>query len=125
MDITDKIINRNPIVAYRLHDPISNTEGQITNFDKDILRQAVSSGKIVVAVRKNGAREIADVESVREIDNAYVNGIELVTPKYVDERINAIISAITEISSALVEVVPEQKNIKIKSVINTCSSFKK
>lgn len=52
-------------VIYMAHDPLSNTEAQVTEFDPALLNAAAAQGVLFVAVDAHGNRRIADVSEVK------------------------------------------------------------
>lgn len=77
-------------VIYMAHDPLSNTEAQVTEFDPALLNAAAAQGVVFVAVDANGNRRIADVSEVKPPEGTE-GSLQLVQPVYVDERMQAVV----------------------------------
>ena len=77
-------------VIYMAHDPLSNTEAQVTEFDPALLNAAASQGVVFVAVDAHGNRRIADVSEVKP-QKGTEGSLQLVQPVYVDERMQAVV----------------------------------
>ena len=75
-------------VIYMAHDPLSNTEAQVTEFDPALLNAAASLS--FVAVDAHGNRRIADVSEVKP-QKGTEGSLQLVQPVYVDERMQAVV----------------------------------
>lgn len=117
------IEENNTIVRYMLHDPISNTEGQLINFDHEFLAKADEAGMVFIGIHMDGTREIVPLENVKPIENAYVDGIELVTPKYVDDRIDALSTALLSLASVVENTSGSSSRIaNIKTTLKTALS---
>lgn len=95
----------NQIIAYILHDAVQNVEGYITNYDKNLLQEAESSGCIIIAERNDGSRQIVKAEDVHE-PAPNINGVKLVKHSYVDNRMKAV----CEVFDALAETMPSTKS---------------
>lgn len=79
------------IVAYILHDPIGNVEGYIAEYDTEQLRAAEEHGMLIIAEYNDGSRECVHAGDVTEPAPA-LNGVDLVQPVYVDERMKAVVN---------------------------------
>ena len=79
------------VVAYILHDPVANMEGYITDFSDDSLHGAESMGLIIIAEYNDGSRERVSADDVKP-PNPEVNGISVVLPPYVDDRMKAVVA---------------------------------
>lgn len=77
-------------VIYMAHDPLSNTEAQVTEFDPALLNAAAAQGVLFVAVDAHGNRRIADVSEVKP-PKGTEGSLQLVQPVYVDERMQAVV----------------------------------
>jgi TRAP-type C4-dicarboxylate transport system substrate-binding protein len=72
-------------VMFLAHDPLSNTEMQVSEFDPALLNAAAGQGVVFIAVDANGFREIVRPEDVTPPDG--VSGsFTLVEPVYVHGR---------------------------------------
>ena len=92
-------------VMFLAHDPLSNTEMQVSEFDP-----AAGQGVVFIAVDANGFREIVRPEDVTPPDG--VSGsFTLVEPVYVDDRMAAVIDVFDAMEALLfsdAETVAEQ-----------------
>lgn len=77
-------------VIYIAHDPITNTEAQVTEYDPALLEAAQDAGIVFIAQDINGNREIVKAADIKE-----PTGLEgecvLVQPVYVDTRMQAVV----------------------------------
>lgn len=76
---------------YLLHDPVSNVEGVVAEFDRSKLQEAENRGNIFIAVHSNGSREVVKAADVRRPE-PMLNGVELAQPEYVDVRMDAVVA---------------------------------
>ena len=90
-------------VIYLAHDPVSNTEAQVTEFDPALLNAAASQGVVFVAVDAHGNRRIADVSEVKPPEGTE-GSLQLVQPVYVDERMQAVVDVFDALQTL---VLPE------------------
>lgn len=78
------------ITSYIAHDPISNTEGVVAEYDRELLLRASESGIVFIAVDEQGERSIVSVDEVKEPEPAG-GELQIVQPMYVDERMMAVV----------------------------------
>lgn len=90
-------------VIYMAHDPLSNTEAQVTEFDPALLNAAAAQGVVFVAVDAHGNRRIADVSEVKPPEGTE-GSLQLVQPVYVDERMQAVVDVFDALQTL---VLPE------------------
>lgn len=90
-------------VIYLAHDPLSNTEAQVTEFDPALLNAAAAQGVVFVAVDAHGNRRIADVSEVKPPEGTE-GSLLLVQPVYVDERMQAVVDVFDALQTL---VLPE------------------
>lgn len=90
-------------VIYMAHDPLSNTEAQVTEFDPALLNAAAAQGVVFVAVDAHGNRRIADVSEVKP-QKGTEGSLQLVQPVYVDERMQAVVDVFDALQTL---VLPE------------------
>lgn len=90
-------------VIYLAHDPLSNTEAQVTEFDPALLNAAAAQGVVFVAVDAHGNRRIADVSEVKP-QKGTEGSLQLVQPVYVDERMQAVVDVFDALQTL---VLPE------------------
>lgn len=97
-------------VLFLAHDPLSNTEMQVSEFDPALLKAAAAQGVVFIAVDANGFREVVQPEDVKPPDG--VSGsFTLVEPVYVDDRMAAVIDVFDAMEALLfsgAETVAEQ-----------------
>lgn len=93
------------VVAHILHDAAANVEGYVTDYDAEALRQAEDAGMIVIAEYSDGSREVVKAADVREPE-PMLNGIELVKPQYVDERMVAVVDVFEALAGELASPQP-------------------
>lgn len=97
-------------VMFIAHDPVSNTEMQVSEFDPALLKAAAAQGVVFIAVDANGFREIVQPEDVTPPDGI-CGSFTLVEPVYVDARMNAVIDVFDALEAVLcseVETMAEQ-----------------
>lgn len=87
-------------VMFIAHDPVSNTEAQVTEFDAALLKAASEQGVVFLAVDENGFREIVPPEDVKPPDGV-LGSFTLVEPVYVDDRMNAVIDVFDALEAVL------------------------
>lgn len=90
-------------VIYMAHDPLSNTEAQVTECDPALLNAAAAQGVVFVAVDAHGNRRIADVSEVKPPEGTE-GSLQLVQPVYVDERMQAVVDVFDALQTL---VLPE------------------
>ena len=78
------------ITSYIAHDPISNTEGVVAEYDRELLLRASESGVVFIAVDEQGKRSIVSVDEVKEPEQTG-GELQIVQPVYVDERMMAVV----------------------------------
>ncbi|MEG0303724.1 hypothetical protein [Gordonibacter sp.] len=91
------------IVAYILHDPVANMEGYISSYDAAELQGAEDAGMIVLAEHNDGSRERVKASEVLE-PQPEAKGVTLVQPRYVDERVRAVIDVFDAIAAGVAPV---------------------
>ncbi len=90
------------VVAYIIHDAISNTECYVSDFDKEKLREAEEQNLLIIEEYSDGERRLTTADDVSEPPAAMVDGIKLVAPKYVDDRTAATV-AVFDALAAIVD----------------------
>ena len=88
------------IIAYMAHDAVSNTEGVVQDFDSTHLQELEDNGIIFIAVYDDETRATVKAADVTEPE-PMVNGVELATPAYVDERTDSAIAVFDAIADVL------------------------
>lgn len=93
------------VEAYLLHDPLGNVEGVITEYDADELRRAEDEGAVLIALYNSGRREIVKADEVVE-PLPRMNGVTLVQPEYVDDRMVAVVDVFEALAGELASQQP-------------------
>lgn len=88
------------ITHYLAHDPVSNTEGIITEFDATILNKAAESGIVFIAVDDEGNRSIVSASEVKKPDSTDET-FRIVQPMYVDDRMKAVVDVFDALASSV------------------------
>lgn len=91
-EITDRI------EAYLLHDPVENAEGVISEFDTEKLQKAEEEGAVFLALYSSGRRAIVKAAEIVEPE-PMMNGVVLVKPEYVDDRMAAVVDVFDALAS--------------------------
>lgn len=90
----------NKPVMYMAHDPISNTEAQVVEFDPALLNAAAAQGVIFIAVDADGDRQIVEPSEVSPPDGV-AGSFTLVEPVYVDDRMDAVLDVFDALEAVL------------------------
>lgn len=93
-EITDRI------EVYLLHNPVENTEGVISEFDTEKLQKAEEEGAVFLALYSSGRRAIVKAAEIVEPE-PMMNGVVLVKPEYVDDRMVAVVDVFDALASQL------------------------
>lgn len=88
------------ITHYMAHDPISNTEGVVTEFDQVLIKRAEESGIIFIAVDSNGERSVVSADDVKPPENQDQSFV-IVKPEYVDDRLKAVVDVFDALASSV------------------------
>lgn len=115
----------NRITHYVLHDPIGNLEGQITEFDQEKLKAAEAAGMVFIAVREDGTREIVKAEDVHEITPQPTDSFTVATPKYVDQRVEALLGVIEKMAEAIKPKLGAAASLAVTKAITDCKAVAK
>ena len=86
------------ITAYLLHDAVNNMEGYITDYRHEELERAQDEGMLIIAEYNDGSRAVVNAFDVVE-PQPEVNGVTLVQPIYVNERMEAVIAVFDALAS--------------------------
>lgn len=90
-----------PIIRYWAHDPIGNDEGVLTEFDSATLRGAEDNGIVFIAEDDSGRRSIVKAEDVVQPSTANESAsVTIVAPRYVDERMEAVVAVFDALADA-------------------------
>lgn len=103
------------VVAYLIHDAAANMEAQISDYDPARLQEAENSGLVILAEYSDGMREIVKAKDVREPEPK-MNGITLVQPAYVDDRMLAVVDVLDAVAELLAYPEPRPEPAAIESV---------
>lgn len=109
------------ITHYMAHDPISNTEGVVTDFDQDLISEASQNGIIFIAVDSNGERSVVPADEVMPPQNQDQSFI-IVKPEYVDDRLKAVVDVFDALSAS-VPAVASNASVRAMSVNDVPMSF--
>lgn len=91
-------------IYYLAHDPLSNTEAMLTDYDAELVSKAAASGIVFIAVDASGNREIVNPEEVSEPEDDS-RDFTIVQPQYVDERAQATVAVFDALQSMLMPSV--------------------
>lgn len=110
------------ITHYMAHDPITNTEGVVTEYDQDLLRKAEESGIIFIAVDSNGERSVVksgDVKPPEHQDESFI----IVKPEYVDYRVKAVVDVFDALAASVPAVAASAEVQPVSSNARSAMSF--
>lgn len=113
----------NEYVQFLLHDPIGNVEGQVTDFNEEILEEAANRGMVFIGVKADGSRELVPYTEVKEPEILEMAGIEIVRPSYVDARIDEVMSVLEDVVSTL-SASTNVSSAKISSLNNSIGEIR-
>ena len=88
------------ILYYLAHDPISNSEAVLTEYDAELIKRADESGIVFIAVDDQGTRSIVPASDVREPENRDEH-FTFVQPLYVDDRMKAVVDVFDALASSV------------------------
>lgn len=88
------------ITHYMVHDPISNTEGILTEFDTELISKAADSGIIFIGVDADGNRSVVAASDVKEPENGD-EVLRIVKPAYVDDRVRAVVDVFDALAASV------------------------
>lgn len=109
------------ITHYMAHDPISNTEGVVTDFDQELISEASQNGIIFIAVDSNGERSVVPANEVKPPQSQDQSFI-IVKPEYVDERLKAVVDVFDALYASA-PAVASNASVKAMSVNDVPTSF--
>lgn len=81
------------------HDPVSNSEAILNEYDQERINKAAESGIVFIAVDEQGSRSIVPASEVVEPD-ANSDQFIFVQPVYVDDRMKAVIDVFDALASS-------------------------
>lgn len=87
-------------IYYLAHDPLSNSEAMLTEYDADLISKAAASGIVFIAVDASGNREIVNAEDVSEPEGDGEN-FTIVQPLYVDDRMRAVVNVFDALAASV------------------------
>ena len=88
------------ILYYLAHDPISNSEAMLTEYDAELIKRADESGIVFIAVDDQGTRSIVPASDVREPENRDEH-FTFVQPLYVDDRFKAVVDVFDALAASV------------------------
>lgn len=104
-----------PIVAYMLHDAVNNVEGIVTDFSEESLKKASDAGMQFIAIHGDESRELVPYDEVVE-PQPQMNGVTLCQPKYVDDRINAVMLVLDSVIRLVESLASPLKRLGISTL---------
>ncbi len=110
------------ITHYMAHDPISNTEGVVTDFDQDLISEASQNGIIFIAVDSNGERSVVPADEVMPPQNQDQSFI-IVQPEYVDDRMKAVVDVFDALAASVPAVAASADVQPVPSKARSAMSF--
>ena len=84
---------------YLAHDPVSNSEVVLTEYDSEIIRLASESGIVFISVDENGERAVVPASEVHEPE-AREERFTFVQPLYVDDRLKAVVKVFDALAAS-------------------------
>lgn len=87
-------------IYYIAHDPVSNSEAILNEYDQELINKAAESGIVFIAVDEQGNRSIAPASEVVEPDTNSDQFI-FVQPVYVDNRMKAVVDVFDALASSI------------------------
>lgn len=88
------------IIEYKVHDCVNLTEATLDDFDTEKLIEAENQGAIFIAIYDDGTRERVSAKDIVQPEPV-VNGFTVVQPKYIDERVRALIDLVQTVYDRL------------------------
>lgn len=109
-------------IYYLAHDPLSNTEAMITEYDSELISKAAASGIVFIAVDASGNREIVSAEDVSEpVENG--ENFTIVQPLYVDDRMRAVVDVFDALAASVPAVAASADVQPVSSKARSAMSF--
>lgn len=87
-------------IYYLAHDPLSNTEAMLTEYDSDVISKAAASGIVFIAVDVSGNRTIVRPEDISEPEDDSKN-FTIVQPLYVNDRMKAVVDVFDALTASV------------------------
>lgn len=110
------------ILYYLAHDPISNSEAVLTEYDAELIKRADESGIVFIAVDDQGTRSIVPASDVREPENRDEH-FTFVQPLYVDDRFKAVIDVFDALAASVPAVASNADVQPVSSKARSAMSF--
>lgn len=109
-------------IYYLAHDPLSNTEAMITEYDTELISKAAASGIVFIAVDASGNREIVSAEDVSEpVDDG--GNFTIVQPVYVNDRMKAVVAVFDALAASVPAVAASADVQPVSSKARSAMSF--
>ena len=109
-------------IYYLAHDPLSNTEAMITEYDPELISKAAASGIVFIAVDASGNREIVSAEDVSEpVEDG--ERFTIVQPLYVDDRMKAVVDVFDALAASVPAVAASADVQPVSSKARSAMSF--
>lgn len=87
------------ITHYMAHDPVSNTEAVLAEFNRELIDRAAAGGIVFIAVDADGSRSVVPADQVRE-PQGLDETLRIVQPAYVDDRMKAVVDVFDALAAA-------------------------
>ncbi|MFR3058457.1 MAG: hypothetical protein ACLTMI_00250 [Collinsella sp.] len=110
------------ILYYLAHDPISNSEAVLTEYDAELIKRADESGIVFIAVDDQGTRSIVPASDVREPENRDEH-FTFVQPLYVDDRFKAVVDVFDALAASVPAVASNADVHPVSSKARSAMSF--
>lgn len=110
------------ILYYLAHDPISNSEAVLTEYDAELIKRADESGIVFIAVDDQGTRSIVPASDVREPENRDKH-FTFVQPLYVDDRFKAVVDVFDALAASVPAVASNADVQPVSSKERSAMSF--
>lgn len=110
------------ILYHLAHDPISNSEAVLTEYDAELIKRADESGVVFIAVDDQGTRSIVPASDVREPENRDEH-FTFVQPLYVDDRFKAVVDVFDALAASVPAVASNADVQPVSSKARSAMSF--
>lgn len=109
-------------IYYVAHDPLSNSEAVVTEYDSELLKKAAEGGIVFIAVDDDGSRSIVPVDDVKEPENRE-GSFTIVQPIYVDDRVRAVVDVFDALAASVPAVAASADVQPVSSKARAAMSF--
>lgn len=87
-------------IYHLAHDPVSNSEAVLSEYDSELINKAAENGIVFIAVDEQGNRTIVPASEVVKPDDD-CEQFTFVQPLYVDERLKAVVDVFDALASSV------------------------